>query len=219
MDHIKEAFHKVKEDINQLREEINSIKSYLNETKDSLLDLSNSIKGNVNISTHNLNRQTDRHIISTQNTPLESLKPQNLGFSTGNQGVSTDRQTDNSTDRHIQKEPENKSYLDDALKVVDSLDNVKKELRIKFKKITDQEALVFSTIYQLEEDLGYANYKLIAEKLSISESSVRDHVGSLLKKGIPVEKNKINNKQISLSISSNLKKIAPLSTILMLREL
>ena len=80
--------------------------------------------------------------------------------------------------------------------------------------------LVFSTLYQLEEqgELGI-DYRKIALKLSLSESSIRDYVQRLVNKGIPIIKTKQNNKKITLVISKDLKKIASLSTILRLREL
>ena len=78
---------------------------------------------------------------------------------------------------------------------------------------------MFSTIYQLEEENGFADYKSISEKINLTESSVRDYVGRIIKKGISVEKKKINNKNIQLIISNNLKKIATLPTILQLRDL
>jgi Mn-dependent DtxR family transcriptional regulator len=79
--------------------------------------------------------------------------------------------------------------------------------------------VVFSALYQAEEEEGYADYRTLAQKLKLTESSIRDYVGRLIKKGIPVEKIKINNKNIQLILSPNLKKIASLSTILQLREL
>ena len=79
--------------------------------------------------------------------------------------------------------------------------------------------LVFSTIYQLEEEKGYTDYKSISNKLNLTESSIRDYIGKLIKKGIPIDKNKVNNKNIQVSISDNLKKIASLQTILHLRDL
>jgi predicted transcriptional regulator len=79
--------------------------------------------------------------------------------------------------------------------------------------------LVFSTLYQFSEEKGYTDYKNLSEKLSLTESSIRDYIGRLIRKGIPVEKVKINNKTIHLSVSQNLKKIASLSTILQLRSL
>jgi predicted transcriptional regulator len=103
--------------------------------------------------------------------------------------------------------------------MLDSLDSLKKEIRLKFKRLTDQEILVFSTIYQLEEEIGEVDYKMVSQKLNLTESSIRDYVGRLIKKGIPVDKNKINNKTIHLSISKNLKKVASLPTILQLIDL
>jgi DNA-binding Lrp family transcriptional regulator len=80
--------------------------------------------------------------------------------------------------------------------------------------------LVFSTIYQLEEAFPEGvEYKQIASKLGLSESSIRDYTQKLMGKGIPVDKIKLNNKKILLKISSKLRNIAQLETIIKLREL
>ena len=182
---------------------------------------------------------TEKEEITTTKTdiPTEegSFKPQKgqiTPLSIGNGGVPTDRQTDRQTDQQIDKSSHNqeifkrepkkensKNAVENAAEILDSLDALKKEIRLKFKRLTEQELLVFSTIYQLEEQEGQVDYKSIAKRLNLTESSIRDYVGRLIKKGIPVDKTKINNKSISLAISSNLKKIAPLSTILRLREI
>ncbi len=146
--------------------------------------------------------------------PFKALKPQNLPISSGNEGVPTDKPTDQQTNQQI-KIGENS--MENALKVLNSLDNIKKEIRLKFKDLTEQEFLVFSTLYQLEESEGNCDYKTLSEKLGLSESSVRDYIGKLIKKGIPLDKMKIKNKNVKLSISPNLKKIVSLNTILQLR--
>jgi Mn-dependent DtxR family transcriptional regulator len=80
--------------------------------------------------------------------------------------------------------------------------------------------LVFSTIYQLEEHYPEGvEYSQIALKLKLSPSSIRDYTQKLISKGIPLVKEKVNNKKILLKISSELKKIASLQTIIQLREL
>ena len=79
--------------------------------------------------------------------------------------------------------------------------------------------LVFSTIYQFEEQKIESTYKIISEKLELSQSSIRDYAQRIINKGIPIIKTKVDNKKIILSISQDLKKIASLSTILKLREL
>jgi DNA-binding MarR family transcriptional regulator len=192
----------LKKEILELNQEIKSIK-----------ERSNSIK---EIPTHTSPNSTNSNIIPTDFLPQNALKPQNSPFSTGNEGVPTDKQTNRQTDKQT-KNKENS--MENALKILNSLDNIKKEIRLKFKDLTEQEFLVFSTLYQLDDIQGNSDYKTLSEKLNLSESSVRDYIGKLIKKGIPVEKTKIKNKNIKLSISKNLKKIVSLNTIFQLREL
>jgi uncharacterized protein with von Willebrand factor type A (vWA) domain len=232
MDYIKESFQRVKEDIFDLKNEINFLNSSLKETREKMIEICEIVKKmnektdylmEKEQQTHSTQRQeiqtTSTHP-STHDYPFKPLNDQNIGISTGNEGVSTDRQTDRQTDNSTQKQPKiQRNAVDNAVEILDSLDNLKKEIRLKFKRITDQELRVFSTIYQTEEELGHSDYKTVAERINLTESSVRDYVGRLIEKGIPVEKRKINNKNIHLFISTNLKKIAPLNTILQLRDL
>ena len=179
----------------------------------------------------------------TDNYPFEGLKPLNPCVSNGNKGVPTNRQTNQQTNQQMNFLSENaqlspdfnplgmqiplksspsilpQNSIDNAVNILNSLDNLKKEIRLKFKRLTEQELLIFSTIYQFDEEFGFSDYRGISQKLNLSESSIRDYVQRLIKKGIPIEKNKINNKTIQLSISNNLKKIATLPTILQLRDL
>lgn len=226
---IKNAFAKVKQDIYFLSQQIAILSENLEKitgknTKNSNFtetDISTKIHENQALSTN----------LSTMKYPFKPLKHHNLAISTGNQGVSTDRQTDRHIDNNppissgktgfYPKKPEKTEILDidQAADILDSLDQIKKEIRLKFKRLTEQEMLIFSAIYQLEEERGYADYRTIANILNISESSTRDHVGKIIKKGVPVEKRRENNKKIKLYISQNLKKITSLSTILQLRDI
>jgi len=226
MDQIKAAFQKVKRDMDSMREELNSLKQFLLENKEKLSEIDKTIKDiqynfskivyeePLITSTHNLQNSTHPTHSPTDNLPFKPLKGQKMGISTGNEGVPTNRQTNRQTDQQTEK-----TYFGNALEILNSLDNIKKEIRNKFKRITDQEFLVFSTIYQMTEETDYIDYKALSQKLNLTESSIRDYVGRLIKKGIPVEKTKINNKVIQLSISEKLKKIAPLPVIFQLREL
>ena len=230
---IKEAFLKVKEDINFLNNEILNMKIQINDLRIMLDALSKKQENTANISS--TIRQTDRQITSTDNTTsthsstvpqeIEGLKASNLSISIGNEGASTDRQTDRQTDNSTDIYKENKennieSNIKEASEILDSLDNIKKEIRLKFKHLTSQEMSVFSTIYQLEgQDNKEITYKLLSEILKLSESSIRDYIQRMINKGISIKKQKINNKKILLSISKDLKKIASLPTIIRLREL
>ncbi|MEK6875404.1 MAG: HTH domain-containing protein [Nanoarchaeota archaeon] len=183
-------------------------------------DTTTHIKETPTIPTHNPTHSSNYLVTSTDNGLFKPLKHQILGISTRNEGVPTDRQTNQQTDRHIQQIPiKTTNPLENASEILDSLDNLKKEIRLKFKRLTNQEIAVFSSIYQLEEEKEFVDYKSLSERLNLSESSIRDYIGKLIKKGIPVEKVKLNNKTITLSISKSLKKVVSLSTILQLREL
>jgi DNA-binding MarR family transcriptional regulator len=241
MEQIKEAFFKVKQDIDILKKEIFLLNEDLIETRKSLIEVCNILKefskekkenemGRVpslykDIPTHPELNLADSFNNPTHNLSQNPLKPQKMDISTGNWGVPTDRQTDRQTDQHTEKGSYNDgnlssgSSIDNAVQILESLDNLKKELRLKFKRLTEQELLVFSTLYQFSEGEGHTDYKSLSEKLSLTESSIRDYIGRLIKKGIPIEKVKINNKTIHLSVSPNLKKIASLSTILQLRSI
>ncbi|MFA5061197.1 MAG: hypothetical protein WC494_02690 [Candidatus Pacearchaeota archaeon] len=208
MDPLKEAFNKIKEDIVLLNQNISFIKSELSiqaQKIDFLLkEYSNSDK------------PTDK---PTQNTPLEPLKAQNNEFSTGNRGVPTDRQTNQQTDKPTQK-PIDFHDFSRAGEILNSLDSIKKEIRLKFKRLTTQEMVVFSKLYTLEdENIPEITYRTLSLNLDLSESSIRDYINKLIKKGIPIQKIKLNNKTILLKISPDLRNIVTLSKIIQLREL
>ena len=248
---IRLAFQKAKHDIYSLYSKINSLKRNLSEMRHEITQISEILsqitqkiqdlsekeekQASTPSPTHPTIFSTHRHInpaFPAQNkvkdTYLELNNTQKQPFSTGNEGVPTDRQTDQQTDntsfspinRSVKEfQKQTKTPIEDAAEILESLDGLKKEIRLKFKQLTDQEILVFSTLYQLEEERGPVDYKTLANKLGLTESSIRDYMGRLLKKGIPIEKKKINNKQIQLGVSQSLKKIASLPTILRLRDI
>jgi DNA-binding MarR family transcriptional regulator len=238
MEQIKEAFNKVKQDIDFLKEEIILLNKELVDTRESLIEICEVLR-NLSIKNEESKKETLKEEIPAHldqnsaypsynpahNPPYKPLKTQNMDVSIGNQGVPTDRQTIQQTDQQTHKSsynteiPFQKDSINNAAQIMESLDNLKKEIRLKFKRLTEQELLVFSTIYQFSEETGYTDYKNLSEKLNLTESSIRDYIGRLIKKGIPVEKVKVNNKTIHLSISQNLKKVASLSTILQLRSI
>ena len=257
-DPIKEAFAKAKQDIFSLAAQTESLKREIHSLKEFVKTLiNNQTIRQTHTSTHsstgnptehkekpaqNPQTQTIQHINPTessipahnptQNQAPYGLKSQNSNFSTGNDGVPADRQTDQQTDnstgntgvkvRLNQNTTDNATNINNLTKVteiVNSLDSLKKELRSKIKKLTKQEMLVFTTIYQLEEQALSVDYFNISEKLKLTESSIRDYVQRIIKKGFPLVKTKENNKKVLLSISQDLRKIASLSTIIQLREI
>lgn len=241
-DKIKDAFQKVKQDIDDLKHQLSSISTEIYDLKIILNEI------NMNNFNKQTNQQTDIQQIPLKsqyiptdrlnelyNYPLEALKDPNSRFSTGNRGVPTNRQTNQQTDRHmnLQGKNEEKTPVNsqkntqntqiDRLQLIsqtlESLDSIKKELRHQFKHLTAQEMLVFSTIYQLEDEGFTVDYPIIASKLSLSESSIRDYVIKINKKHPLISKIKQNNKKVILKIPSELRQLASLQTLLTLREL
>lgn len=230
MDPIKEAFSKIREDMEFLYSELGILRENLEffSAEISILkqEISSLKEGGRQES---FPTETPKNPSSSTQSSTHSLlfrppEDQNSPPSTGNEGVPTDRQTDQQTDRQTQKpakilEGKEESPIENAVKILDSLDGLKKEIRLKFKRLTDQEMLVFTILYQLDEETGPTDYKTLSSRLNLSESSIRDYIGRLIKKGIPIEKKRVNNKTILLSVSNGLKKIASLSTILQLKDL
>ena len=216
MDYIKEAFNKVRQDVDFLKNELNNLNKELKENKELMIKICENVQEifSQRSPAHQQINSVYQENLPADNHLFKPINHENLVISTGNRGVPADRQTAQQTDQHI----ENSSF-GEAINILSSLDNLKKEVRNKFKKITDQEFLVFSTIYQLSEETGYVDYRTLSQRLNLTESSIRDYIGRLIKKGIPVEKTRVNNKIIQLSISEKLKKIAPLPTIFQLRSL
>jgi DNA-binding MarR family transcriptional regulator len=220
-DPIKEAFGKIKEDIISLKEAINILSDEIGLIKRTLEPAQTPADVPA--------QQTDRQITPAVRQETGGLKPQNLPVSIGNEGVPADRQTNQQTDQRTEKFALNQtdllpgknrlSQIDRVSEFLESLDAIKKELRSQFKKLTPQEMHIFSTIYQLEDQGLTVDYSLLSSKTALTESSIRDYVQKLVKKGIPVEKTKENNKHIILSISPNLRRMAPLDTLLRLREI
>lgn len=221
MDPIKEAFSRIKEEITVLHQEITTLSKRISSLEIQQITLS---------SPTNKGYPTD--------TPAQSpTLPQEIGgskssffdVSTGNKGVPTDKPTDRQTNQQTDtspsiwpsRSPENSILaLEKAKEALDSLDSIRKEIRLKFKRLTNKEMMIFSTIYSLEaRGIEEITYKLLANNLNLTESSIRDYTNKLMSKGIPLLKHKLNNKQITLNISTEFQRIASLQTVLRLRDL
>ena len=135
--------------------------------------------------------------VSSLNRKVSSL----LDFSTGNEGVQTDRQQTDRASRQI-------------LEIVERL---RSDLKRKFKSLTRQEFYIFSLIYTMEEQ-EEVNYKKLAKRASLTQSSIRDYIARLLDKEIPIKKEKINNQQVILRIAPELRNISTLNQLVKIRE-
>lgn len=219
---IKISFKRIKKEMFFLKEEINFLKNQLSKTNHSLNYL------NVHLNHHLI--KTKEPSTSTINIQQIDKNPaQNISYnedlshkstiSIGNEGVPADSQQ--TVNRQILEENQGKSVEQenrekqdinlDKLSLI--LEDLKKELRQKFKNLTNQELLIFSLIYTLNEELSEVSYKDIALKANLTESSVRDYISRLEHKGIPLIKEKKNNKRIILKIPDELKHISTLDNL------
>jgi DNA-binding MarR family transcriptional regulator len=220
-DKIKQAFSKVKTDIYLLQTQISDIKEEilkLTRTQNSSTDRqTNKTEQEENTTKDVSSTDTSTHIY-----PLEAPKTPNSYISSGNKGVSTDRQTNRQTDNKQEKFALNQNKTtkesEELSNLLSKLNSIKSNLSEKFQSLTQQEFLVFSAIYQSQSLNQKPTYSSLAEQLSLTESSIRDYVQRILKKGIPLDKTKENNKKVYLFIPKTLIKLAPLEAIISLRD-
>src|SRR3989344_2903174 len=243
----KQDIQSLKSEIHELKTALEELKISLQTDKPTdrhTISLQNQEKSQQT----DIKTPTIQHINPTQNLneplkqPLYSLKSPNTSISTGNEGVPTDRQTNQQTnqqtDQHIQikgkieqkadNNTQNKELNEplntptdsqtDVAGILTTLNIYKNELAQKIRALTQQEFLVYTTIVQLEQEGCIVDYPLIATKLKLTESSIRDYTLKLLKKGVPLIKTKENNKKIYLSIPSDIKRIITLQNLMLLRE-
>ena len=141
------------------------------------------------------NKKIDDLLQEIRKLSSESLKnkenlPKQNNSSIGNQGVYSFIHSFNSHSTPIQSE---------------ELHQFKQNLEKDFASLSKQEFLTFLTIYQLEEDKNIVSYPHIAKHLKLSEGCIRTYVSSLIRKKIPIIKEKINNRFITLKISKDFK--------------
>ena len=188
----------------------------------------------------NTTDNTLKNPITTDILPFKPLKQLNMVSSIGNNGVSTDRQTDrqtdtsthnlrlkttksntisNTTNSEITVDKTLQTTLNSHSSLIFQLDDFKKNLRNKIKRLTNQEMLVYSAIYQFELQGELIDYAFLSSSLNLSESSIRDYIQRISSKGLPLDKEKINNKKILLHIPKDFQKLASLETLMTLRNI
>jgi len=188
----KEAFAKIREDMLFLSQELVAVKEEIQELR-QILD-SNTYPTHPQNPTHN----------PTHDLPNYELIQQNFHSSIGNEGVPTNRQqTDNRHSNTLKRTSEITSFLS----------SLKQDLKEKFRKLTRQEFLIFSVLYTLEEELRNVTYKDIAQRAGLAESSVRDYILKIEHKGIPIIRERINNKMVLLKIPREFREIATLDSM------
>ncbi len=192
-DGVKKAFLKVREDIQRLEEDLKNQKEVFL-AQQRVLEALNEQSGNVLAPISNFKINKDVSKIS----------------STGNEGVLSTVTVTATPLPTLFRQPFDNSDTDDP---------ITKDIKNKFRSLTEREFAVFMVIYQLEEELNYPiTYADVARKLSLSRSSVRDHIGELLLKNAPLVKTVSGDRKVSLSIKKDFRDLNLVSKLLSFRN-
>ncbi len=222
-DAVKDSFKKIKSEMRYLASEIFSIKSQIQEIYDlisqiSILNSPNNAGNNQSSTSATDSQQTEEN--PADNTDYNGELSLNSHSSIGNEGVPADRQQTVSRqiieEKALEKVPKN---ADESQNISRLIDGLKNDLKQKFRSLTKQEFLIFSLIYSLTEEHGEANYKELALRSKLTESSVRDYLSRLEHKGIPLIKEKKNNKLVVIKVPKELRDIAALDSLVKLNKI
>jgi len=220
---VKISFEKLREEVWELRKELIFLKQELNELKAQRLQQSQEIKtnlissGNRGVST---DRQTDRQAFDTPSFPVDGNASMHFDTSTHNQAQTSThpqqipqklRHFDTSFDTKPQKTPR----IEDLTHLMESL---KTDLKQKFKELTKQEFYVFSVLFTLDKTEKNVTYSTLAAQTGLTSSSIRDYIQRIIQKGIPIHKEKLNNKLTVLKIPPELRNLATLDNLIRLRK-
>ena len=115
------------------------------------------------------------------------------------------------------REPEKveKDPLADLTEVMNSL---KSDLRRKFRSLTKQEFYIFSVLFTVEKSQEMVTYSDLASKTGLTGSSIRDYIQRIIRKGIPLTKEKVNNKITTLKVPQELRNLATLDNLMRIRD-
>jgi hypothetical protein len=177
---IKSAFLEVKRDVEHLNSRISGIETKFEEILEKLDELLKQKKA-----------ETTK--FEGYEPPTSIISHKEPKTSTGNEGVYS---FIHSTDIH--------SFNNHSI----DIQQIKSNMEDRFKDITNQEFMVFLTIYQLEEDLGRGvTYEELSSKLKLSTGCIRSYTSSIIRKQLPLEKRKINNRMVVLTIPQNFREL------------
>lgn len=210
---VRESFAKIRNDMFFLSQEIMILRQEINEIRQILKSSTYPAQ--------------DRHTthIPAHNLTNYALNQPKLEVSRGNEGVPADRQhidnrhiiplkrTSERPHRDQERLQYSKEYSREFSEISTLIHNLKQDLGKKFKKLTQKEFLIFSTLYTLEEELKNVTYNDLAQHTDLTESSIRDYISRLIHKGIPIIKQKLNNKLTILRIPKELKDLATLDKL------
>ena len=187
---IRNSFDNVKVHIKSLEVEINQLKAKISKIEAVLEEIRLELKNQKKVA------PKDEDQTSTQ---------ENFDFiSSGNKGV----QSIITNNHQYNSIPNTQSPM---------FINLKKELELVFRTLTDREFSIFMVVYAIDKEGKEANYQEIAKQLGISDHTIRGYVSSLISKNVPIQKERYLNGKVSLSIKNEFKQLDLYQKLLKLR--
>jgi hypothetical protein len=212
---IRASFEKVRKDIDFLTEQIITLRRELEEIKRIKTNFrQESSTGNEGVPA---DRQTDTQTYNRFSSFVdETFSPAYC--------IPTDNPTQNPTDvqqtdtKLQQTNTYSNTSFQNAKELTELVNTLKNDLKSKFRSLTKQEFHIFTMLFTVDKSQKSVTYKDLEVKLSLSESSIRDYIQKIIKKGIPIEKEKINNKVTVLRIPEEIRHISTLDNLLRIRN-
>lgn len=246
-DRVKSSFEKVREDIKLLQEELfvlkREIESLRIELKDTIKPnfMNRSSIGNGGVPA---NQQTDKPSFNTPSFPVDDNSSElSSRFSENPADIPTHLQqigqkvqqmhsklfpTPKITPEIVREILENEAAKRQSFKEKDEKDpltgltevmnTLKSDLKRKFRSLTKQEFYIFSVLYTVEKSQDSVTYSDLAAKTGLTGSSIRDYIQRIIKKGIPIAKDKVNNKVTVLKVPPELRNLATLDNLMRIRN-
>lgn len=211
---LKFIFTKIKKDIDTINLDLSSLKEAISIQNDVLLKLLERIS-NVEkdqkvkkVSDSIGNKRVNQSInhLNTRDFNLKHMR-ENIDFehenvtSTGNDGVK-EGLSHVKSDKEVRFEPKiEKEDRNNVFRMA------KASIDSAFNGLSKQELKVFLTVYQLEDESQETSYRVIAERMDLSEHCIRAHICALFRKKVPLYKVKLNNRVTLIFVDKDFKSL------------
>ena len=219
---IKQSFENVKKDISALKGENRLLRSIILQQnkiikeisekmasfiekeeflpplteKDSFFeDLTDLASSSGNIGVKQTNKQTNKQALSKQTNNLHSK---------GDLKAFQDSDVKHTLSTH---QALKHTTFDPKSKPKPNFEAYNRIFKSIFQPISKQLLKVFLTIYQLEDEGNEVSYRSLAKQMGLSEECIRGYIAKLIKKEVPINKTKIDNKMVLITIDKGFREL------------
>ena len=192
---------------NESNVEENVRKSFL-KVKNDMDSLKNELS-RKNEAIERLERKLDVFLRKSQeirgNSPFFDVSIGNKGVDNRQQQTTTDNSRQHWTEDQPEELPEENTDFD-------------QKIAFRFKSLTERGFSMFLAIYELGREIGEVTYTDLANKLNLTESTIRTHIHSLVNKKLPILKRKFVDRKAYLSIDGKFNSAEIIAKIIKLRQ-